>query len=185
MPPLPQNSIFLDRLIGYLMPYFLPMTTSIDLARAEIIATLEAYGACSRPELLNAVQIIAFSLSSLDMLTAAKIDTTLAPSMQLRFRNCANALNRSAQQAQKALAARMKCDRPSAAGSIGDPTGLPTEEILRRIDAQVAATRNAAYPQKPDSVFSAIFAETQLTHPSIGGLVSPCSQPSTSRPNPA
>jgi hypothetical protein len=185
MSPPPQNGIFLDRMVCYLMPYFLPMTTSIDLARAEILATLEAYGAHSRPDLLNAVQIIAFSLSALDALTAAKIDTTLAPSMQLRVRNCANALNRSAQQAQKALATRMKCDRPSTAKSIGNPTGLPTEEILRRIDAQVAATRNAAHPQNPDSVFSAIFAETQLTHPGIGGLVPQCSRPSTSRPNPA
>jgi hypothetical protein len=34
-------------------------------------------------------------------------------------------------------------------------------------------------------VFSAIFADSQLTHPSIGGLVPRCSQHGTFRPNPA
>ena len=159
MSPLLTKSIYLDRLVCYLMPYFLPMTTNMDLARKEILETLDSYGARTRAELLNAVQIIAFSMSALDLLMAAKVDTTLSPSLQLRFRGCANNLNRSAQQAEKTLAARLKCDLP--AEPVDDTTDLQTEEILRRIDTQVAAARNipkSTQPRRPTAVFNAIFA---------------------------
>jgi hypothetical protein len=194
-----QKSIFLDRLVCYLMPYFLPMTTTISLARADILETLDSYGARSRAELLTVVQIIAFSLSALDALMGAKADATLSPSLQLRFRGCANNLSRSSHQAEKSFAVRLKCDPPTAANTpnIATPNNAapanatpdsatpnhatpnhappanatpnaPTEEILRRIDAQIAAVRTAQPPtkaQKRSAVFNTIFANPRPPPP--------------------
>ena len=89
------NSLFLRRLVCYLMPYFAPVTNSMDRAEADIIETLVSYGARTRAELLNVVQIIAYSMSGLELLTTAKADTTLSVSQQIRLRGCANNLNRS------------------------------------------------------------------------------------------
>ena len=157
MPPPLTKSIYLDRLVCYLMPYFLPMTTSMDLARKEILETLKSYGARTRAELLNVVQIIAFSMSALDLLMAAKIDTTLSPSLQLRFRGCANNLNRSAQQAEKTLAARLKCDLP--AEPLNDTTDTETREVLRRIDTRIVAAAKSTQTRRPSPVFNAIFGD--------------------------
>jgi hypothetical protein len=161
MTPLLKKSIFLDRLVCYLMPYFLPMTTSIDLARADILETLDAYGARTRAELLTVVEILAFSLSALDALMAAKADTTISPSLQLRFRGCANNLGRSSHQAEKSLATRLKCDPLAEETPAANKPDVPTEEILRRIDSQIAAARNTlpdAKAPKRGAVFNTIFA---------------------------
>jgi hypothetical protein len=167
LPPHLANSLFLKRLICYLLPYFAPITNSMDRAEADIIETLASYGARSRAELLNVVQIIAYSMSGLELLTLAKADPSLSPALQIRLRSCANNLNRSAHQAEKTLTARLKCDLPTPsepkAEPIDDTTPDQTEEILRRIDTQVAAARNtAAHPtrrEKGSAMFNALFAE--------------------------
>jgi hypothetical protein len=180
--PLPTNSIFLRRLICYLMPYFAPVTNSLDLAEADILETLASYGARTRSELLNVVQIIAYSMSGLELLTLAKADTSLSASQQIRLRGCANNLNRSAHQAEKTLTARLKCDLPTRTEPVpdtlvNDTAPAQTEEILRRIDAQVAAARAAAQPArhgKGSAIFNALFTEassliqTAPPHPPSG-----------------
>lgn len=170
------DSIFLRRLICYLMPYFTPVTKSLDRAEADILETLASYCPRTRPELLNVVQIIAYSMSGLELLILAKIDTSLSGSQQIRLRGCANNLNRSAHQAEKTLTARLKCDLPVQSGIAAKPVRaepipaplmedtdpVQTEEILRRIDAQVAAARTAAQPaksQKGSAMLNALFAE--------------------------
>ncbi len=175
------DSIFLKRLICYLIPYFSPVTKSLDLAEADIIETLASYGARTRSELLNVVQIIAYSLSGLELLALAKGDTSMSASQQIRLRGCANNLHRCAHQAEKTLAARLKCDllvQPgtpvkrvptgsaqtgkAAAEPVHDTTTAQTEEILHRIDSQVAAARAAANPTKggkAGAMFDTLFAE--------------------------
>ena len=109
-----QPSAFLDRLILFLLPYFLTVTPDVELARAEIVQTLASYGARTRAEMLSAVQIIAFSFSALDVLAEASMMDT-PPVTRLRFHGCANALNRSCQQNERMLARRLACDLPAAA----------------------------------------------------------------------
>jgi hypothetical protein len=169
-PPL-TKSVFLRRLITYLLPYFSPVTNSMDRAEADILETLESYGARTRAELLNVVQIIAYSMSGLELLTVAKLDETLSPSLQIRLRGCANNLNRSAQQAEKTLAARLKCDLPTQpdahAEPVNDTTTTQTEEILHHISAQVAAARSPAQPakrEKGSAMFNALFAQAASPH---------------------
>jgi hypothetical protein len=166
LPPHLTNSLFLKRLICYLMPYFAPVTNNMDRAEADIIETLASYGARTRAEFLNVVQIIACSMSGLELLTLAKVDTTLSASQQIRLRGCANNLNRSAHQAEKALTARLKCDLPTQpeipAEPVNDVTPAQTEEILHRIDAQLAAARAAVHPAnrgKASAMFNTLFAE--------------------------
>jgi hypothetical protein len=97
-----QPSAFLESLIRFLMPFFIGTAVDIDAARAEILVTLDAYAARTRAELLNAARIIAFSMATLDTLTESKA-ADLSPSMKIRYRGCANGLNRSTIQNEKTL----------------------------------------------------------------------------------
>jgi len=111
---------FLERLIRFLMPYFIDIAVDTAAARAEILETIGSYGARTRSEMLNAAQIIAYGLSALEMLSDAKT-TEMSHSMRLRFRGCANGLNRAGQQNEKVLAKRLACDRPVAETPVTDP----------------------------------------------------------------
>lgn len=147
-----QPSPFLTRLVLFLMPYFRAVTTDFELARGEILETLASYGARSRSEMIAAARIIAFSFSALDMLAEAKV-TEMSPSMRLRYRGCANGLNRACQQNEKALAKSLTCDQPDAAQPQGEPADdLPDAEVeaaLQLAHAQVEAYRNRASAIRP------------------------------------
>ena len=108
MPTL-QASPFLERLLAFLIPYFLGFSADLAAARAEALETLASYGARTRAELICAVQIILFSFAALDTLAAANMPE-MSPSMRLRFRGCANNLNRSSQKTEQALAKRLAAD---------------------------------------------------------------------------
>ena len=113
-PPMPSLPIaFMDRLIDFLLPFFLGLAQDPEVARAEIVETLVSYGARTRSEFLNAAQIIAFSLSAIDTLSEAKA-TELSATMRLRFRGCASSLNRAGQQNEKTLAKRLTDDLPAS-----------------------------------------------------------------------
>src|SRR5271165_5940604 len=107
----PQTNRFVEHLVRFLMPFFLDAAPSIEEARAEILETLASYGARTRQEFLLAAQIIVFGLSTLDILADAKT-VEMSPSMRLRYRGCANSLNRASQQTEKALAKLLSCDLP-------------------------------------------------------------------------
>jgi hypothetical protein len=148
------SSLFLERLILFLMPYFLSMTSDHDLARDEIVETLASYGARTRSEMLNAVQIIAFSFSALDVLAEAEAIREMSAATRLRYRGCANGLNRSCQQNEKTLAKRLACDLPDApdpaldlapdqAGEpIDDMPQEAVEAILQHAHAEIVAYHN-------------------------------------------
>src|SRR4051794_33112876 len=89
-PPL-KPSPFLDHLVSFLLPYWATFTEDYAVARADVEETIASYGARTRAELLNAVQIIANSFAALEMLAQAKLQgQLLSPTMHLRYRSCAN-----------------------------------------------------------------------------------------------
>jgi len=134
------------------MPYFLVTIPDHDAARTEILETLASYGARTRSEMLNAVMIIAFGLSALDMLAEAKA-MEMSPSMRLRLRGCANNLNRSSQQNEQILARRLACEVPAppppAAEPIDDMPDAEFAAALRQTHAQIASYRNRLSGTRP------------------------------------
>jgi hypothetical protein len=124
----PHPNLFLERLILFLMPYFLPVASDPAAARADILATLASYAGRTRAEIINAARIIAFSFAALDTLAEAKTED-LSPSMRLRYRGCANNLNRSCQQNEQTLARRMGRDLPGGIEVPLEPTNdIPEQE---------------------------------------------------------
>ncbi|MDR3531892.1 MAG: hypothetical protein P4L90_15260 [Rhodopila sp.] len=165
-PTPPEASPFLDRMILFLMPYFLKITPDFDVARAEILETLASYGARTRSEVLNAVQIIAFGFSALDVLAEAKA-IEMSPSMKLRYRGCANSLNRSCQQNEKTLAKRLACDLPDAAPAAepaDDISEAEVQEVLQQTRAKIETYRNRLSGARPATGPHAIPASQPERH---------------------
>jgi hypothetical protein len=108
---LPPNS-FLETIIASLLPYFSAASMDKHEARSEIIDTLAAYETRTRAEMLQAAHIIAFGMTTIDVLAEAKT-AEMSQSMRLRYRSCANSLNRSTLQTEKALDQRLG-DEPSS-----------------------------------------------------------------------
>src|ERR1700754_1302190 len=105
---------FLETIIAFLMPYFTAASRDKNEARSEIIDTLAAYDTRTRAEMLQAAHIIAFGLTTLDVLAEAKT-AEMSQSMRLRYRSCANGLSRSTLQTEKALDQRLGDEIPTAA----------------------------------------------------------------------
>jgi hypothetical protein len=143
---LTQSTPFLERLILFLMPYFLTATGDHDAARAEIVETIASYGPRTRAEMINAVQIIAFSFSALDVLAEASAASGMSPAQRLRHRGCANNLNRSARQNEDTLAARLAAKVPEMADlpaePVDDVSEAAFEEALQRAQTQITAYRS-------------------------------------------
>jgi hypothetical protein len=128
------------------------VTSDFDVARTEVLETLEAYGARTRSEMITAARIIAFSFSALELLAEAK-NTEMEPAMRLRVRACANNLNRSSQQDEKSLAKRLLCDIPdgvqSADDLIDDMPEAEFEAALQHAQAEIASYRNRLSGVRP------------------------------------
>jgi hypothetical protein len=163
----PRHSPFVEYLIRFLMPYFTVITSDLAAAHEEILETLASYGARSRSEMLNAVQILAFGLSALDVLTEAKAPD-LSPSMRLRFRGCANGLNRSCQQNEKNLAKRLACDLPQDSEPGAEPANdMPqarVQETLQHAQAKIDTTRNRLSGARPATTPHPIPASREDSH---------------------
>ena len=136
-----QPSLFRERMILSLLPYFLPLAANFEEARAEALETLAAYGVRTRAEVINAVRIIAFSFASLDLLGEAQSDD-MPPAMRLRYSAHANSLSRSCQQDEKTLAVRQAQDVPVAAAQAAEPmTEAELEAAIQQAHIQVANAR--------------------------------------------
>jgi hypothetical protein len=138
-----QPSAFLESIIAFLMPYFSAFAADAEAARSEIIETLGSYATRTRAEMLHAAQIIAFGMSALDTLAEAK-EADMSSSMRIRYRGCANGLDRACKQNETALRRRLACDLPT----VVEPTpetmnDLPDAEAVRIIEA--AQTAIASY----------------------------------------
>ncbi len=147
-----QASPFLERLLRYLMPYFTGVTPDPQAARAEALETLASYGARTRGELMNAVQVIILGFSTLDTLCEATA-VEMSPSMRLRFRGCANNLNRNGQKTEQTLMKRLACDVPKptdlAAEPVADLPEAQVEETLQQTQAKIDTTRNRLCGNRP------------------------------------
>jgi AcrR family transcriptional regulator len=154
--PLPASP-FLERLVRFLTPYFAGVSPDPEITRLEILETIEAYGARTRAELLNVVQIIAFSMSVLDVLYEAST-TEMSASMRLRARGCANNLDRSFQKNEQALSKRFAGDPPNlvkpAEEPIDDLSDFDVDEAIQHAQAAIARHRAgfAANPAPDDQL---------------------------------
>src|ERR1700754_5346812 len=116
---------FLETIIAFLMPYFTAASRDKNEARSEIIDTLAAYDTRTRTEMLHAAHIIALGLTTRDVLAEAKT-AEMSQSMRLRYRSCANGLNRATLQTEKWLDQRLG-DEIAAAVPASVPA--PTPEL--------------------------------------------------------
>ena len=73
--------------------------------------------------------------------------------MRIRFRGCANNLNRNGQKTEQTLAKRLACDVPKATDTTADPIyDLPepqVEEILQQTQAKLDTCRNRLSGKRP------------------------------------
>ncbi len=140
---------YLETIIAFLLPYFSTAAADIREARSEIIDTLASYATRTRAEMLQAAHIIALGMTTLDVLAEAKT-AEMSPSMRLRYRSCANSLNRSTLQTEKALDLRL-CDQLTAAA---DPMPEPINDLqepelkaaIEQAQAKIDTHRNRAHP---------------------------------------
>jgi hypothetical protein len=148
--PMPYSP-FRERLVTYLLPFFLPLTADFELARAEVLETLDSYGARTKAEMINAMRIIALSFTSLELLASAK-GTEMPPEMRLHYIRHANSLARTCQQNENALAKRLASDLPEAveqpAELVDDISDAEVEAMVQQTQAQITAYRTSI-PQPP------------------------------------
>lgn len=168
MPPQPPpKSPFRDRLITYLLPYFLPLTSDFERARQEVIETLEAYGARTRAEMINTMRIIALSFTSMELFAAAKA-ADMSPEMRLQYIRHANSLARTCQQNENALAKRLAADPPQRAEPAAeqpepfeDISDAEVEALIQQTQAQITVYRKSIPELPGHPINTAILAAAQ------------------------
>jgi hypothetical protein len=141
---------FLESIIAFLLPYFTIAPIDTNDARAEVIETLASYGARTRPEMLQAAQIIALGMSTLDALAESQTGD-LSPSMRLRCRARADASNRSMLQTEKALSQRLTRE-PAAPEERPQPIDDRPNASAERAGPEGATNRAPACPACVDSL---------------------------------
>ena len=181
-PPAIRPGPFLNRVVIYLLPYFLAVTADEEKAKAEVLETLASYGARTRAELVKAVQIIAFSFSALEVLAEARMGgSKMPPALRLRYFGCANALNRHSEHSEKALEKRLKCDRPGTAQATAEPAPKPGAEPvddLPEADADVTL-------QQTRNVIAAYRDRLAAARPAAGPQSAPAPGPNQTRRSPS
>ncbi len=144
-----QPNSFLETIIAFLLPYFSAASRDKHEARSEILETLACYETRTRAEMLQAAHIIAFGMTTLDVLAEAKT-AEMSQSMRLRYRSCANSLNRSTLQTEKALDQRLGDQLPAAPAEMAEPIDdMRQAEIMAAIQqykAKIDAQRPRAHP---------------------------------------
>ena len=147
-PDDPPTDSFLETIIAFLLPIHRRLPGQRE-ARSEILDTLASYETRTRAEMLQAAHIIAFGMTTLDVLAEAKT-TEMSPSMRLRYRGCANNLNRSALQTEKALDQRLARELPPDPAEMAEPVDdMRQAEIMAAIQehkAKVDAQRPRVHP---------------------------------------
>jgi hypothetical protein len=147
-------SAFLESIIAFLLPYVTTAAKDVRDARNEIIETLDCYGTRTRSEMLQAAHIIALGMTTLDVLAEAKT-ADMSPSMRLRYRICANGLNRSTLRTEKALDERLAYDPPSAPETIPEPVNdvpdADLETAIKHARAAIDARRERVSASRPDT----------------------------------
>jgi hypothetical protein len=118
--------------------------------------------------MLQAAHIIAFGMTTLDVLAEAKT-AEMSQSMRLRYRSCANSLNRSTLQTEQALDQRLGDELPTAPVAMPEPIDDMREaEIMAAIQehkAKINAQRLHAHPAAPNLATNA--APDQTWNPEL------------------
>ena len=141
----------LQTVVRFLLPYFCVDCPDFASAQAEILETLASYAPRTRAELLAAAQVIACTMSALSVMAEAE-GAEMSPAMRLRFRGCANTINRHGQQAQQTLDKRLADDPPVST----DPAADAAEEAeiferLRQTQLLVAAAQKQLAETNPEA----------------------------------
>ena len=150
-----QPNFFLESIIAFLMPYFSIHASDVRGVRSEIIDTLASYATRTRAEMLQAAQIIALGMTTLDVLSEAKT-AEMSQSMRIRYRGCANGLNRSTLNTEKALDRRLDCELPAATPNpvpepVNDLPDADMEIAMEQARAAIEAHRNSLPTRRPAS----------------------------------
>jgi hypothetical protein len=144
----PPNS-FLETIIAFLLPYFIAASRDKQEARSEILDTLASYETRTRAEMLQAAHIIALGMTTLDVLAEAKT-AEMSQWMRLRYRSCANSLNRSTLRTEKALDQRLGDEIPAAPAEMAEPIDDMREAeimaVIQQHKAEVDAKRPRVHP---------------------------------------
>jgi hypothetical protein len=173
----PPNA-YLETIIAFLMPYFTAAAADIHEARSEIIDTLASYATRTRAEMLQAAHIIALGMTTLDVLAEAKT-AEMSVSMRLRHRSCANSLNRSTLQTEKALDLRLGDEvLPAASSPVPEPINdLQEAELKAAIEqaqAKIDIHRNRARPATHEERNKQLWASAMIdTLKELGVAVQP------------
>ncbi len=172
-----RSSAYLETIIAFLLPYFSAAAADINDARSEIIDTLASYATRTRAEMLLAAHIIALGMTTLDVLADAKT-VEMSPSMRLRHRSCANSLNRSTLQTEKALDLRL-CDEVLPAPNptpepINDMPEAELKAAIEQAQAEIDTHRNRARPETHEERNKQLWASAMIdTLKELGVAVQP------------
>jgi hypothetical protein len=163
----PQPNFFLESIITFLLPYFSIHAADLRGARSEILDTLTSYATRTRAEMLQAAQIIALGMTTLDVLAEAKT-AEMSQSMRIRYRSCANGLNRSTLNTEKALDRRLDCELPVEAPEpapepVNDLPDADMEVAMAHARAAIEAHRNSLPSRRPAS--DALKTPVKTPHP--------------------
>ena len=102
-PLITPRAIVLNLIVTLLAPMFLGVTAGdVALARMAAQETVSTYRTRDFADLVAVAQVIAFGLAALGSLSLSMADD-ISPSMTLRLRGNANALNRSAERNRRAM----------------------------------------------------------------------------------
>jgi hypothetical protein len=148
------TNVLLTLIVALLAPMFLSVCGSdIALAQAAALETVNDYRAQNNAGLIAVALIVAYGLATLSSLSQSMEDN-ITPSMALRLRGNANALNRSAEQNRQAL--KRSLDDAAFYPPMTE-TGIPaldndplTEDTIIA-DAAAAQKRAAQAHTTPDS----------------------------------
>ena len=147
----PADTIAREQIFVGLAPFFLEAAKgNATDARAAAEALVNSFGPETTEQTLLAAQIVVYSLAGLDSLRRSAETPDLAPSVHLRLRGNANAMQRASQQCRKALDLRRKwVQSDGASGSAsGNQVRTFTEDDLKAAiqsaSAVIAEARAAA-----------------------------------------
>jgi hypothetical protein len=149
-------SPFLATMIAFLEPYFAAAGIDLAAARMEIVETLASYGTRSRAEIIQSAKIMAFSMCAMETLKEG-MAPDMSLSMRLRYRSCANGLDRSSRQNEKALAARLARDLPGAREPSNDMPDAAAHEAAQEAQAAIDGFRNRLMGRSPQPM--GVYAE--------------------------
>ena len=135
--------ILLNLIVTLLAPMFLQAAGGdAGLAQQAALGTINEYRAQNRVALLAVAQIIAFSLAAIGSLCQSMQDG-VSPTLALRLRGNANALNRSVERSSRALAD----PGPAAPVTMTPEDHAQEAAIIASVEAAQQAVAKAAEPR--------------------------------------